>query len=50
MYNGEGEMICSDGSKYIGEWKEDQANGKGEFIYNNGSKYTGMFQDDMYNG
>lgn len=35
------------GSKYIGEWKNEQMNGKGVFIFCSGAKYAGEWREDQ---
>ncbi len=48
--DGLGTMIYSDGSKYIGEFKESKFNGKGTYTDANGNKYICEFKDDKCNG
>jgi hypothetical protein len=43
--NGYGEMSWNDGTKYIGEWKDDTFNGKGEYIDEQGVKWKGYFEN-----
>ena len=40
----------SDGSVYVGEFKDDQLNGQGTFTSADGSVYVGEFKDDQLNG
>jgi hypothetical protein len=39
MREGKGTQIWADGSKYVGEWKENSAWGIGRFTHNNGDVY-----------
>jgi cell division septation protein DedD len=43
-------MTFPDGSKYIGQWKEDKKDGLGAFTYPNGGKYEGQWQNDKMSG
>ena len=47
---GVGILTCSDGDKYLGEWKDGQKNGRGTFTWSNGNKYVGEFKDVERNG
>lgn len=38
-------MSWNDGTKYIGEWKDDTFNGKGEYIDEQGVKWKGYFEN-----
>jgi hypothetical protein len=40
----------SDGSKYVGEFKDNSKSGQGTFIFANGDKYIGEFKDDRFDG
>jgi len=48
--NGYGTFIFSDGSKYVGEWKDDKCDGKGTYTSLDGEKYVGEFKENMRNG
>ena len=48
--NGYGTFKWDDGTKYIGEHKNNVADGKGQIIYSNGSKYEGEFKNDKLHG
>ena len=48
--NGRGTQTCSDGSSYVGEWRDDQKNGRGTQTYSDGSSYVGEFRGDKRNG
>jgi len=39
-----------DGSKYVGEFKDDMRNGVGTFFWPHGEKYVGEFRDGKLNG
>jgi hypothetical protein len=41
-------MSFSDGSKYVGEWKDDKRDGRGLYIFPNGTKQMGKFRDDKF--
>ena len=38
------------GTKYIGEWKNNKKDGQGTITYDDGDKYVGEFKDETYNG
>ena len=44
--NGYGVLLKTDGSKYIGNWKDDKLNGLSRVIDQNGNLYEGLFEDD----
>jgi hypothetical protein len=46
--DGLGTQLYSDGSKYIGEFKNGVSDGQGELILTHGEKYVGMFKNDRY--
>ena len=48
--NGKGTYIMVNGTKYDGEFKDNQMNGQGTLIYTDGRKYIGEFQDNWYHG
>ena len=48
--NGYGIDINLDGSKYVGEFKENVRNGKGSMTYPDGTKYVGNWQNDKPHG
>ena len=48
--NGQGTFTFSDGSKYVGEWKDDKPYGQGTFTSPDGSKYVGEWKDGKRHG
>jgi hypothetical protein len=48
--NGKGTFIMVNGTKYVGEFKENQMNGQGTLIYTDGTKYVGEFKENQMNG
>lgn len=48
--DGYGVQVWTDGSKYEGYWRNDQANGKGRLIHADGDVYEGDWQDDKAHG
>lgn len=48
--NGDGTYVYSDGSKYIGGFKDSEANGEGICYYSTGNKYTGGWQANTFHG
>jgi len=46
--NGKGTFIYSDGSKYIGEWKDGMKQGNGKFFFSNGGNFEGCWWEDYY--
>jgi len=45
-----GTYKSDDGTKYVGEWKDDQSHGQGTETYANGDKYVGQWKDGKYHG
>ena len=45
-----GTYTYADGSKYVGEWKNDKRNGQGTYTFANGDKYVGGHKDDNMHG
>jgi len=45
-----GTYKSDDGTKYIGEWKDDQSHGQGTETYANGDKYVGQWMEGKYHG
>ncbi len=43
--DGQGTFTSSDGSKYIGEYKNGQMDGQGTFTSSDGSKYIGEYKN-----
>lgn len=39
--DGNGEQVWPNGTKYTGEWRNDQMNGQGRIEYANGNSYEG---------
>ena len=50
LYEGFGELLYSDGSKYVGEFLAGKRHGKGIFTEREGSEYYGHFVDDLSHG
>jgi hypothetical protein len=48
--NGKGTLILPDGTKYVGQFKNDKYHGFGTLIIPSGSKYVGEFKDGMEHG
>lgn len=48
--NGTGTFNWTDGSQYIGEFKDSDAHGKGTFTYPNGMRYIGEWKDSKKHG
>ena len=49
--NGQGTQTWSDGSKYVGEWKDGEMNGQGEITTPDGEYFVGEFKDsEPWNG
>ena len=46
----QGTAIYADGSKYVGQWKNDKMHGEGTFTFADGNKYVGQFIDSKFNG
>jgi len=42
--------MWEDGSKYIGEWKNDKANGHGKLSHADGDIYEGNWLNDKAHG
>ena len=45
-----GTYTYGDGSKYVGEWRDDKQHGQGTYTYADGSKYVGEYRDGLRNG
>ena len=45
-----GTYTTDNGTKYVGEWKNDQSHGQGTETYPDGSKYVGEFKDGNFHG
>ena len=43
-------ITFADGSKYEGEWKDNQPNGQGKLTLADGGKYAGKWKDDQPHG
>ena len=48
--NGETEITFTDGSRYVGGWKDGKSNGLGKLIWLNGIQYEGEFKDGKQDG
>lgn len=46
--NGQGTQIHTDGSKYIGQFKNGLSEGQGQLILSNGEKYVGNFKNNKF--
>ena len=50
-YHGQGTLTAPDGSKYVGEWKDNKYDGQGTITYADGEKWEGEFKDGaLYTG
>lgn len=49
-YDGQGTYTWSDGSKYVGSWKNDKEHGEGTFTRSDGRKYVGSWKDGKFDG
>ena len=47
---GNGTLTYKDGSKYVGEFINDEFNGQGTHTKSDGEKYEGQFAKGLYNG
>ncbi len=45
-----GTFKSDDGTKYVGEQKDDQSHGQGTETYGNGDKYVGAWKEGEYHG
>ena len=45
-----GTITSPDGSKYVGEWKNNQEHGQGTFTSSDGGKYVGGWKDGLMHG
>ena len=41
---------CTQGTKYVGEYKDGKRHGQGTFTHSDGGKYVGEWKDDKPNG
>jgi hypothetical protein len=48
--DGFGGYSWTDGSRYVGEWKNASMHGQGTYTFQNGGKYVGEFINDMRHG
>ena len=46
FHNCFGTFTLASGSKYVGEWRDDDYHGQGTYTYADGAKYVGEFRDD----
>ncbi len=49
-HNCQGTEILSDGTKYVGEYRDGKRNGQFIVTYADGDKYVGDFRDNVFNG
>ncbi|MDB4236416.1 trypsin-like peptidase domain-containing protein [Planktomarina temperata] len=49
-HNCVGTYTYDDGSKYVGEWKDDKQHGQGTFTWPGGDTYIGEYKDGKKNG
>ena len=47
---GQGTMTYTNGSIYVGQWKDDKRDVQGTMTYATGNKYVGQWKDDMKDG
>ena len=43
-------MTWTDGTKYVGEYKDDKRHGQGTYTYPSGEKEVGQFKNGLLNG
>ncbi len=48
--NCEDTLTFPDGTKYVGEFKDDMYNGQGTYTHPDGTKYVGEFKDHKWHG
>ena len=48
--NCSGTHTSADGTKYVGEWRNDKAHGQGTTTFADGNKYVGEYRDGSYHG
>ncbi|MDA9896776.1 hypothetical protein N9D82_02425 [Gammaproteobacteria bacterium] len=48
--HGQGTITYADGSKYVGEWKNNNYHGQGTYTDPDGNKYVGELKDNQPNG
>ena len=48
--NCQGTYTCSNGTKYVGEYKDNMFHGQGTFTYPDGHQYVGEWEDGMTHG
>ncbi len=46
--NGQGTMTFPDGTKYVGQLKDDKQNGQGTMTYPDGRKESGQWEDGYF--
>ena len=47
---GQGVMLYSDGSQYVGQWQNGRPNGQGAYTMPDGSQYVGEFKNGFPDG
>jgi len=45
-----GTYTFPDGTKYVGQYRDDKRNGQGTYTFADGRKYVGEFRDDKRDG
>ena len=48
--NGQGTYTFSDGTQYVGKYRDGIGHGQGTLTFPDGRKYVGKFRDNNYNG
>ena len=46
--SGQGTYTYSDGSKYVGEWKNNEKNGQGIYTFPSGDENVGEWKNDVF--
>ena len=50
LHNCFGTYTYAHGSKYVGEFRDNEFNGQGTFKYSSGTEYIGEFKNGKFNG
>eukprot|EP00040_Diaphanoeca_grandis_P031933 m.192312 g.192312 ORF g.192312 m.192312 type:complete len:373 (+) comp32460_c0_seq2:531-1649(+) len=48
--NGNGAYVWPDGTRYVGDWKDNKRHGKGEIVFSDGKSYSGDYLDGKMDG